>query len=45
MKIFNPLIKMLNFNVLNKAFGTLIYETTDTVDKFGFEESVELSES
>lgn len=44
LRFFNPLIKILPFDVLNKVFGTLIYERVDTVEKYSFEESIRLSE-
>ncbi len=44
IKIFNPFIKILPVGVLKKIFGNLTYEKIDTVEKFGFKESIELSE-
>ena len=44
-RIFNPFIRVFPFKVLDKVFGTLIYEKIDTVDKYSFEESVMLSEN
>ena len=42
---FNPLIRKIHMNVVNKVFGNLTYEKTDLIDKFSFEESVSLTES
>ena len=43
-KLFNWAIRLLPFGPMEKAFGDLIYEADDTVDKWSFEESVKLSE-
>ncbi len=43
-KAFNGLIKTVPMNVVKKVFGSLIYEQVDRVSKFGFEESIELTE-
>ena len=43
-KIFNPFIRVLPASILKKVFGNLTYEKIDTVDKFGFEESIKLTE-
>ena len=43
-KIFNVFIKMFNINIVKKVFGNLIYEKVDTVNKYGFEESIKLTE-
>ena len=42
---FNAGIKLAKMNVVKKVFGTLIYEKVDTVDKFGFDESISLTET
>ena len=42
--IFNPFIKMIRISVINKVFGNLTYEKIDTVDKYSFEESIQLCE-
>ena len=44
VSVFNPFIKVIPISVLDKVFGTLIYDKTDIVDKYGFEKSIELSE-
>lgn len=44
VSVFNPFIKVIPIRVLDKVFGTLIYDKTDIVDKYGFEKSIELSE-
>ncbi|MBR5682088.1 MAG: glycosyltransferase [Ruminococcus sp.] len=43
--LFNAGIKLAKFNVVKKVFGDLIYEKVDTVDKFGFEDSISLTET
>jgi UDP-glucose 4-epimerase len=48
-KIFNPFIKLLNFGIINKVFGDLIYEKEMSAYKHNynsrsFKESVELTE-
>lgn len=43
-KIFNPFISMARIHIVKKVFGSLTYEKVDTVDKYGFEESVRLCE-
>ncbi len=42
--IFNPVIRMLPLRIVKKVFGSLIYEHTDTVSRYSFEESIVLSE-
>lgn len=42
--IFNPLIRIIPAQIIKKAFGNLTYERVDTVDTFGFIESLRLSE-
>jgi nucleoside-diphosphate-sugar epimerase len=48
-KIFNPFIKLLNFGIINKVFGDLVYEKEMSAYKHNynsrsFKESVELTE-
>ncbi len=43
-RAFNWVIKHVHVNTVKKVFGTLIYEPIDTVDKFGFVESIKLTE-
>ena len=43
-RAFNPAIRHLPIGAAKKAFGTLTYEKTDTVGKYGFEESIKLTE-
>lgn len=43
-KVFNPIIGVAPFEIMKKVFGSLTYERVDTVDRFGFVESVKLSE-
>lgn len=44
MKLLNPFIKAIPLGILKKVFGNLTYEKEDCVDKFGFEETIHLSE-
>ncbi len=44
VKCFNWAIKVCGIAVVKKVFGNLIYEPVDVVDKFGFEESIKLTE-
>jgi UDP-glucose 4-epimerase len=49
-KIFNPLIRVLNFGVINKVFGSLTYEKDigsqhENYNLVGFKESIDLTES
>lgn len=44
VRVFNGLIRLFRFNVIKKVFGDLTYEKTDLVDKYGFEESIVLTE-
>ena len=44
ISIFNPFIRVLPLSVVNKVFGNLTYERFDIVDKYGFKESIELTE-
>ena len=43
-KAFNKVISITPVNVVKKVFGSLTYELVDAVDKYGFEESIRLSE-
>src|SRR5690625_773138 len=44
-EIFNPILKLLKLNVINKMFGTLIYKENQLNGKFiNFEESIRLTE-
>lgn len=43
-KIFNWAIKIAPINIVKKVFGSLTYEKVDTVGKFGFEESIRMTE-
>ena len=42
--MFNWVIKLIQLNIIKKVFGSLIYEPVDTVRKYGFEESIKLTE-
>ena len=44
VKMFNPFIKTIPLSVLDKVFGKLVYDKIDLVDKYGFEESMKLTE-
>ena len=44
VKAFNWAIKICGIGVVKKVFGSLTYESVDTVGKFGFEESIKLTE-
>jgi len=43
-KIFNWAIKIAPVNVVKKVFGDLVCETVDVVGKYGFNESIRLTE-
>lgn len=43
-KLFNKPIEMMNSGMIKKVFGDLTYERIDVVDKYGFKESIELTE-
>lgn len=45
VRCFNPMIKMIHVNVVNKVFGSLTYEKSDVINKYSFEESVSLTEN
>lgn len=42
--LFNWAIKILKLNMINKVFGSLTYEPVDLVSKYGFDESIRLTE-
>ena len=44
-KAFNWAIRILHINVIKKVFGDLVYESIDTVNQFGFEESIRMTEN
>lgn len=47
LRIFNwgiSLCRILKIKIINKVFGDLTYEREDTVDRFSFRESIELTE-
>lgn len=43
-KGFNLFIKISHFQIIKKVFGNLKYEPADRVNKFSFDESIELTE-
>lgn len=43
-RAFNWAIKITPANTVKKVFGNLTYEKVDTVDKYGFQESITLTE-
>lgn len=43
-KIFNLIIRILPFDVIKKVFGTLTYECVDSIETYGFEESIRQTE-
>lgn len=43
-KAFNELIKIAPMNVVKKVFGSLVYESVDTVTKYPLSESISLTE-
>lgn len=43
-KLFNWAIKMFQVDFVKKVFGDLTYEKVDLVDKYGFRESIRLTE-
>ncbi len=43
-KIFNGAIKVIQIEVVKKVFGNLTYEPVDVIEKYGFEESIKLTE-
>ncbi len=44
-RLFNWAIKICSMNVVKKVFGDLTYEKVDLINKFGFEESIKLTEA
>ena len=44
VSLFNSLINKLNMDIINKVFGTLIYEKVDCVDEYSFADSIYLTE-
>ena len=44
-KVFNWVIKIVPVNVVKKVFGSLVYDKDDVVGKYGFEESIRLTEN
>lgn len=45
LNVFNPALSFAPISIVEKAFGTLIYEPVDMVGKYGFEESIWMAES
>lgn len=45
ISFLNLVIKLMRVEIVNKVFGNLIYENVDTVSKFGFEESIFITEN
>ena len=45
IKGFNWIIKLVHLSVINKVFGDLIYENMDVVTKYGFNESIIITEN
>ncbi len=43
-RAFNWALKIAPLGVVKKVFGDLVYEFVDTVEKYGFQESIELTE-
>lgn len=43
--VLNWAIKLFSVNVIKKVFGSLTYEKVDTVNKYGLEESIRLTEA
>lgn len=43
-RVFNGLINIMPMGIFKKVFGNLTYELTDTVGKYGFSESIYLTE-
>ena len=44
IKVFNLFMKICKIDIVKKVFGDLVYEKVDTVSKYGFRESIELTE-
>ncbi len=45
INFFNPVIKICPLRAIKKVFGSLTYEAVDLVGKYGFEESIILTET
>lgn len=43
-ELFNPIVKLINWNIFKKVFGDLTYEACDTVNEYSFEDSIKYSE-
>jgi UDP-glucose 4-epimerase len=43
-KAFNWMFRIIPVNLIKKVFGNLTYEKVDLVDKYGFDESIKLTE-
>ena len=43
-RVFNPAVQVVPIKVVKKVFGDLTYERSDLVSKYGFEESIALTE-
>lgn len=43
-RAFNWVLRIAPLEVVKKVFGDLVYELVDTIDKYGFKESIELTE-
>ncbi len=43
-RCFNWSIKMIPLDMVKKVFGNLTYERSDTIDKYGFKDSIHLTE-
>ena len=44
-KVFNLMLKTVPIGLVKKVFGNLTYELVDTVGKYGFAESIKLTEN
>ena len=44
VKLFNRIIKHCRIKYINKVFGDLVYESVDAVEKYGFADSIRLTE-
>jgi len=43
-KLFNWAIRIIPLKVVNKVFGNLTYEKDDVIEKYGFDESIKMTE-
>ncbi len=43
-RVFNWILKAIPISLIKKVFGNLTYEPVDRVEKYGFEESIKLTE-